>query len=133
MKYEITKDLETGNALIDSEHRELFKAVNELMDACAQGKGRNQLEPMLEYLLSYVNKHFGDEEKLQIQYSYPGYAPHRQFHEAYKRELSRAAQEIKNNGASIAALGELNKMIGKLVTHIRIDDKKIAQHVKNSL
>ena len=26
MRYEMTKDLETGNALIDSEHRQLFKA-----------------------------------------------------------------------------------------------------------
>lgn len=40
MRYEMTKDLETGNALIDSEHRQLFKAVNDLLDACSQGKGR---------------------------------------------------------------------------------------------
>lgn len=39
MKYELTKDLETGNALIDSEHRQLFAAINNLMDACAQAKG----------------------------------------------------------------------------------------------
>ena len=39
MRYEMTKDLETGNALIDSEHRQLFKAVNDLLDACSQGKG----------------------------------------------------------------------------------------------
>ena len=132
MKYEITKDLETGNALIDSEHRQLLQAVNELMDACAQGKGRSQLEPMIAYLVSYVNQHFGDEEKLQMQSSYPGYAPHKQFHEAYKRELNQVAQEMKQDGASIAALGKLNRMISKLVTHIRVDDKKIAQHLKQS-
>ena len=39
MKYTLTKDLETGNTLIDTEHRELFAAVNNLMDACSQGKG----------------------------------------------------------------------------------------------
>ena len=33
MKYELTKDLETGNALIDSEHRQLFAAINNLMHA----------------------------------------------------------------------------------------------------
>ena len=33
MKYELTKDLETGNALIDSEHRQLFALINKLMDA----------------------------------------------------------------------------------------------------
>ena len=40
MRYEMTKDLETGNALIDSEHRQLFKAVNDLLDACSQGNGQ---------------------------------------------------------------------------------------------
>ncbi len=38
MKYELTKDLETGSAIIDEEHRELFRAVNALMDACSSGK-----------------------------------------------------------------------------------------------
>ena len=34
MKYELTKDLETGNRIIDNEHRELLNAVNALLDAC---------------------------------------------------------------------------------------------------
>ena len=50
MKYELTKDLETGNALIDSEHRQLFAAINNLMDACAQGKGRDQIMSTARFL-----------------------------------------------------------------------------------
>ena len=38
IKYELTKELETGNATIDREHRELFQAVNNLMDACGKGQ-----------------------------------------------------------------------------------------------
>ena len=34
MKYELTQELVTGNALIDSEHRQLFAAINDLLDAC---------------------------------------------------------------------------------------------------
>ena len=30
VKYEFTKSLETGNAIIDKEHRELIQAVNKL-------------------------------------------------------------------------------------------------------
>lgn len=41
MKYELTKDLETGNLTIDREHKELFNAVNDMMDAWFQGKGKN--------------------------------------------------------------------------------------------
>ena len=72
MRYELTQDLLTGNQLIDSEHRQLFDAINALMDACAQGAGRTKISETVQFLNSYVNKHFGDEEKLQVQSKYPG-------------------------------------------------------------
>ena len=33
MAYQMTKDLETGNTLIDTEHRQLFDAINGLLEA----------------------------------------------------------------------------------------------------
>lgn len=129
MKYELTKDLETGNMLIDSEHRQLFQAVNDMMDACSGGKGREKIETTVRFLVSYVDKHFGDEEKLQIQTSYPNYQPHKMFHEKYKSEIRRAS-EILINDASIASVGQVNQLIGQLITHIRTEDKKLAAHIK---
>ena len=42
MRYELTQDLLTGNNLIDTEHKQLFAAINDLLDACAQVKaGKN--------------------------------------------------------------------------------------------
>ena len=43
MRYELTQDLLTGNNLIDTEHKQLFAAINDLLDACSQGKGREKL------------------------------------------------------------------------------------------
>lgn len=130
MKYTLTKDLETGNTLIDTEHRELFAAVNDLMDACSQGKGRDQIAKTATFLTNYVAKHFRDEERLQQQSKYPAYTAHKQFHEKYKRDLAAVATQINSEGPTIAALGKLNQTIGVLVNHIRIEDKKLASHVK---
>lgn len=132
MKYTLTKDLETGNALIDNEHRQLFDAVNKLMDACSQGKGRDLIEKTVHFLSDYVAKHFHDEEQLQMQSKYPGYSAHRQFHEQYKQKLAQVENQIINTGATIATLGKLNEIIGVLITHIRMDDKRIADHIKAS-
>ena len=44
MRYELTKELETGNTMIDQEHKELFEAVNRLLDACSKGQGRSSME-----------------------------------------------------------------------------------------
>ena len=38
MAYQFTKDLETGNRTIDSQHQQLIAAVNALLDACSKGQ-----------------------------------------------------------------------------------------------
>lgn len=130
MKYELTKDLETGNQLIDAEHRQLFVAINNLMDACAHGKGRDQVANTTKFLSDYVCKHFGDEERLQMQSKYPDYHGHKQFHEKYKQDLSKIANQLTTTGPTLAVLNQLNMAIGTIVTHIHTMDKKLAIHLK---
>ena len=130
MRYEVTQDLVTGNALIDSEHRQLFAAVNDLMDACSQGKGRDQIQKTVKFLSDYVVKHFGDEENLQVKHKYPGYPAHKTFHDGYRRQLTEKSQQLLVDGPSIKALGELNQVIGVLVSHIRTEDKRLAHYIK---
>lgn len=89
MKYELTPDLLTGNALIDSEHRQLFAAINDLMDACSQGKGRDKILSTAKFLTGYVAKHFGDEEQLQMRSKYPNYPAHKQFPRRVPPEAGR--------------------------------------------
>lgn len=129
-KYELTKDLETGNALIDSEHRQLLNTINDLMEACSQGKGRDKIQETAKFLVSYVKKHFGDEEALQTRTNYAGYPAHKQFHTSYTNQIIQIATEIEKNGANISTLSKINQAAGVLVSHIRIEDKKLAQHVK---
>ena len=132
MKYELTPDLETGNALIDSEHRQLFAAINNLMDACSKGEGRTALNGTVNFLNDYVKKHFGDEEDLQKKSSYPGYPAHKQFHDTYRQQLLTASQKIASEGAGIQNVAELNQLAGVLVSHIRREDKKLAAHLKQN-
>ena len=44
MAYSFDKSLETGNILIDNQHKELIDAINNLLDACGQGKGRDEIK-----------------------------------------------------------------------------------------
>lgn len=130
MKYELTSDLLTGSQLIDSQHRQLFEAVNRLMDACSMGKGRDQIQATVTFLSDYVVKHFRDEERLQTQSGYPGYTGHKQFHDGYRRQLSLTAQELIQEGPTVRALGDLNRAVATLVTHIRTEDKRMARFVQ---
>ncbi|HJB21139.1 MAG TPA: hemerythrin family protein [Candidatus Fournierella merdavium] len=130
MHYEVTPDLVTGNNLIDSEHRQLFAAVNDLMDACSRGEGRAKIENTVRFLIDYVAKHFRDEEDLQVRSKYPAYPTHKVFHDGYRRQLSDTARELLQQGPTVKALGDLNRVVGVLVSHIRTEDKRLAKHVK---
>lgn len=132
MKYELTADLLTGNQLIDSQHRQLFLAVNQLMDACSMGKGREQIQSTITFLSDYVVKHFQDEERLQLKSNYPGYSEHKQFHDGYRRQLAQTVQELIQEGPTVKALGDLNRAVAVLVTHIRTLDKRMARYVQEN-
>ena len=125
MTYELTKDLETGNAIIDNEHRQLLQAVNSLLDACKNGQGRDAVMPTLKFLLDYVDKHFAHEEQLQIKAGYPDFSAHKAFHQSYKAQLKEIASQITEDTLTIANMAKMNNHVAALVTHIRIDDKKL--------
>ena len=132
MVYEFTKDLETGNAIIDSEHKQLLSVVNKLMDECGKGHGRAALEPTLKFLLDYVDKHFAHEDQLQRQNGYPNKDNHYKFHESYKAKLREIASKIPAEGPSVGDMAAINMQIGVLVSHIRTEDKKLGAFLKDS-
>ena len=130
MAYQLTKDLETGNALIDREHRELIDAINALLDSCSKGQGRNELEKTAKFLQSYTSKHFSDEEQLQRQNNYPDYVQHKKYHEAFKKTVADIVARLSVNGPTIALVGEINTALaGWLINHIQKEDKKLAAYL----
>ncbi len=124
-RYEFTKSLETGSAIIDKEHRELIDAVNKLLDACSEGKVHDRINETIDFLNGYVDRHFLHEEQLQKQSGYPGYAAHKAFHDNYKKTLKDITAGVSSSGASIAEMMKLNSHIGILISHIRTEDKKL--------
>lgn len=132
MAYAWTTDLETGNTLIDQQHKQLIGAINSLLDACAQGRGRAEIQKTIDFLDSYTIKHFSDEEKLQVQYHYPDYVNHRQYHEGFKKVVRDIDAEYKSTGATIAFVAKVNTSIaGWLINHIKKEDVKVARHIKS--
>lgn len=132
MAYSWDKSLETGNTIIDEQHKSIIDAINNLLEACSKGKGRSEVENTLKFLQDYVVKHFNDEEKLQIKSNYPDYKAHKEKHEAFKKTVNEIAQEYSTSGASIQLVAKVNSSVaGWLISHIKSEDKKVALHIKN--
>ncbi|MDR0919217.1 MAG: hemerythrin family protein [Oscillospiraceae bacterium] len=130
MAYTFTPDLITGNAMIDSQHKELIKAINDLMVACSEGKGRAALDPTINFLKDYTAKHFGDEEQLQLKANYPDYANHKKLHDGFKAVVADLGNKLQREGATIVLVGQVNSNIGGwLLNHIKKEDVKVAKHI----
>ena len=129
--YTWSKELETGNALIDNQHKQWIQTLNGLLNACAQGKGRDQIRSTLVFLQEYTAKHFHDEEALQRESGYPGFAAHRQYHETFKRTVQDIVSQYDKEGPTVSLVGKINTNLGGwFVNHIKREDVKVAEHLR---
>ncbi|WP_312641577.1 bacteriohemerythrin [Hydrogenoanaerobacterium sp.] len=131
MAYAFTDDLRTGNATIDHQHEQLFLAINNLLDACSQGKGRAEMDKTVKFLYDYTIKHFSDEEKLQQHSQYPDYLNHKKYHESFTGVVREIMDELEQKGPSLTLVFKVNQSVGGwLINHIKIEDAKVAAHIR---
>lgn len=132
MAFAWTREMETGNAQIDAEHKELIQACNNLLAACAAGTGKEELAQTVDFLKQYTQTHFLHEEGLQIESGYPDYKNHKKYHEALMRVVDNLAARLKEEGPTLQLVGEINKQLGIwLINHIKTEDTKVAQHIRD--
>ena len=88
---------------------------------------------MIDEMLAYNRTFVENQEYRKYTTSkYPNYPAHKQFHENYKKQLAQTNQELIAEGPTVKALGDLNRVVGVLVSHIRVEDKKLARHVREN-
>jgi hemerythrin len=67
---------ETGIGIIDTQHKALFKAVNDLADSFKTGTSKTQVKECLDFLVKYTVDHFSTEEKIMREMGYPKLTSH---------------------------------------------------------
>lgn len=130
MRYHFTEDLITGNDIIDSEHKTLIKAADDVIQRIATGEGKESVEKTILFLSDYTVTHFAHEEVLQAESKYPDIVAHKEWHKTFVKNLQETASNIIKDGATSLMVIELTKRISVLLNHIRTEDKKIANHIK---
>jgi len=133
MGYELTKDLETGNRMIDNEHRELFAIVNQLLNACNRGDAMELISPVAGFLKDHMNVHFMHEEELQEGSGYPDREEHKSFHERCRQDLEEVLAQVQDAGPTITDIINLNGILSLMIDHVRTDDKKMCEYLRRRL
>lgn len=121
----------TGVDDIDSQHRELFMRVNNLLEACIWQKGKEEIENYLRYLMDYTEFHFAAEEREMTTHRYAGLAEHEREHENFRKRINELNREFREQGANIHVLLQATRSSSEwLVRHVKGTDRKMANFLK---
>lgn len=125
-------DYNVGVTTIDNQHKELFNRANQLFEAMKTGKGSEQVEPVLNFLASYVLEHFREEEQLMAKNGYPDLANHKRAHDAFIQTFKQLVEEFKAKGTDTLLSIQIQRTVaGWLIDHIVREDRKVGLHVSS--
>ena len=131
--FKLTKDMETGVAVIDSQHKELVDRLNQVISLGAKAVSKEETKKTLKMLGDYIVKHFSDEEALQKKSGYTKYEWHKSQHQIYIAEFQKLNKEFETNGSSPKFVLDLqNSMIGWLVRHIKSADVELGKFLNSN-
>jgi hemerythrin len=66
-----------------------------------------------------------------IEYSYPDYHRHREYHESFKTTVRSLTDELMAKGPTDLLIGQVHMSVAEwLINHIRSEDFKLAAYVK---
>ena len=132
MVYQWDDSLATGHEKIDNQHKQLISALNNIIEASKQGKGKEEIFKILDFLTGYTVMHFSTEEKLMKQYDYPDYLKHKRYHDEFKGTVGELTQQLISEGPTDEMIGLVTTTVGNwLLNHIKGDDFKMAAFVKS--
>ena len=131
MGIEWTEDLAVGIEEIDSQHQELFRKINELLDACNQGKGKEVVGKIIDFLGSYVVEHFRCEEENMRKYGYPEMGSHQVHHTQFIQSFGELKAKFETDGPGAHIVILTNRVVvAWLNSHIRNVDRQLGAFLK---
>jgi hemerythrin len=120
--------------IIDAQHQELFKRLNDLLSAVLQGRGRDEVGGFIKFVVDYTDFHFGTEERYMAQYNYPGMNMHKAVHDRFRADAARAAQDAMREGISSGVVANVIEGLGGWVQdHIRRMDVELGNFLKDKM
>lgn len=123
--------MSTGIPRIDSQHQELIRKLNQLLDAMQKGRGKEEIEKLLGFLGEYVIKHFSDEEAEMERFKCPAAIANRIAHQNFIKRFTEFRDRFNKEGASPRIVIDVQKtLIDWVVMHIRGVDTKLAASAK---
>lgn len=119
-----SKAYSVGLPEVDKDHKVLMSLLNRCISTSKQNTKNNELDTILDELLSYTQYHFEREEKIMEMCEYPPLEKHKSTHRFFISVLAQYRSEYQRGELSADKL--LIFLINWLNTHILGTDKAAA-------
>lgn len=115
-----------GVAQIDTQHMELFRMTEELIEAVENNASSEACEKAIGFLKDYVIYHFKDEEAYQESIHYSGIEEHKKEHQQFTQTVMNYEKTLAENGFQPGTLRDLaGTVTAWLIYHVADTDLKI--------
>lgn len=84
--------MRVGIDVLDNQHKSLIDALNRLMDALWDGKGKEEVCNSIKFLHEYTVTHFADEEEWMERYNFPELEAHKLIHRQFVDRVNSFAK-----------------------------------------
>jgi hemerythrin len=119
----------TGIAMIDAQHKEYFRRVNQAL-ASSEDREAECLKE-LQFVQEYALDHFDAEQNVMTFHEYPGYEGHLAQHQVFASRLDALSEALAAEGFRPDVGQRLNALLVEwFVRHIRTEDQRLGKYLK---
>ncbi|PID52257.1 MAG: hypothetical protein CR972_03160 [Candidatus Moraniibacteriota bacterium] len=130
IKFTWTEDMSVHNNVIDTQHKELFKKINELLDVIINDNAEDVVEDMVHFFKQYVEGHLRYEENFLADIGYPETAEHAAQHAEFVKRYKEFKERLDASDDKTKMVMEMENFMGNwLRDHIQEEDKKYATFI----
>ena len=114
--------LNLGVKIVDDEHKELLRIINNLSDAINNDKTKDTIHDIFSALEKYALVHFENEEALLKKCNYPFLQEHHNKHNEFTLKVPELKAKLFTSGDEATAKEVVNFLIDWLFNHIIEED-----------
>ena len=124
-----TEDMSVNNDVLDMQHQQMFRKINELLEAIVNETGEDVVEEMVVFFKEYMDQHFKYEEKYLVDNGYPEAESHKQKHEVFVAKYYELKEKLQDGVDPNRVVLEIENFMGSwLMQHILIEDHVYARY-----
>jgi hemerythrin len=126
--------MSTGIDTVDAQHKQLISWLNDLLSAMSLGRGRAEIQGLLDQLGSYAVTHFGHEEGCMAKYKCPAAEQNIAAHKEFVATFKAFKEEFERDGATAHLVVRVeSELLRWLTSHIKRTDTQLLPCVRMAL